>query len=466
MQEIDFSKHKNIIITINLKPRKMKKIFILFVGIVFCSSISFGQQGQLSKIKVGAAKVNITPSIDELGPNSLGIHDSVYCRAIVIDNGKTRAALITVAGNQSERSWTASAEKMQKELGIPVENVVLSSTHSHSVGRIPELEEKIFIAAKQAVANLQPARIGWGTGVSYINVKRDLIDPVTRKWWEGPNYEGPSDKKVYVITFEALDGTPIAVYYNYAMHAVTMGQYDMVAGDVPGATSRYIEDSYNNKLVAVWSEGACGDQNPIYFQQTFDLRDIRIKEYAERGEDISNRMPPGGVGLDRSDPVVQRLMKEQELVNDAMGVMLGEEVKHVMRGVRRTSDIAEIKGAQKVITLPGRKRTNQGRGGIEGTYVDGDSVTIRVGVLEIDDIALGTVNGEVYNKIATEFIKESPYARTMMVTIANGSATTGYIPDDASFGQQVFEVLSSRLKPGYAERGIVDGILDLMEDLK
>jgi neutral ceramidase len=444
----------------------MKKIFILFIGIIFCSSMSFGQKGQSAQIKVGAAKVNITPSKDELGPNSLGIHDSVYCRAIVIDNGKTRAALITVAGNQSERSWTASTEKMQKELGIPVENVVLSSTHSHSVGRIQGLEDKIFTAAKKAVSNLQPARIGWGTGVSYINVKRDLIDPITRKWWEGPNYEGPSDKTVYVITFETLDGTPIAVYYNYAMHAVTMGQYDMVAGDVPGATSRYIEDSYNNKIVAVWSEGACGDQNPIYFQQTFDLRDIRIKDYAKRGEDISNAMPPGGVGLDRSDPVVQRLMKEQELVNDAMGVMLGEEVKHVMRSVRRTSDIAEIKGAQKVLTFPGRRRTNQGRGGIEGTYVDGDSVTIRVGVLKIDDIALGTVNGEVYNKIATGFIKESPYAKTMMVTIANGSATTGYIPDDASFGQQVFEVLSSRLKPGYAERGIIDGILDLMEGLK
>mgnify|MGYP000949468229 CR=1 FL=1 len=84
----------------------------------------------------------------------------------------------------------------------------------------------------------------------------------------------------------------------------------------------------------------------------------------------------------------------------------------------------------------------------------------------IGDIALGTVNGEVYNPIATQFIKESPYARTMMVTIANGSANTGYIPDDASFGQNVFEVLSSRLKPGYAERGIIDGILNLMEKLK
>jgi neutral ceramidase len=355
---------------------------------------------------------------------------------------------------------------MEKELGIPAKNVVLSSTHSHSVGRIPGLEDKIFAAANEAKANLQPARIGWGEGVSYINVKRDLIDPVTRKWWEGPNYDGASDKTVYVITFEALDGTPIAVYYNYAMHAVIMGQYDMVCGDVPGATSRYIEDSYDNKIVAVWSEGAAGDQNPIFFQQTFDLRDIRIKDYAKRGEDISNSMPPGGVGLDRSDPTVQRLMEEQEMVNNAMGVMLGEEVKHVMRGVNRTMDKAEIKAAQEVLTFPGRRRTNQGRGGIEGTYIDGDSVTIRVGVLLLGDIALGTVNGEVYNPIATQFIKESPYARTMMVTIANGSATTGYIPDDASFGQQVFEVLSSRLKPGYAERGIIDGILDLMEKLQ
>jgi len=444
----------------------MKKLLILIFGIVLCSPLSFGQKGQLSALKVGAAKVNITPSKNELGPNSLGIHDSVYCRAIVIENGVTSAALITVAGNQNERAWKAATERMEKELGIPAENVVLSSTHSHSVGRITALEEKIFAAAKEAKAKLQPARMGWGTGVSYINVKRDLIDPVTRKWWEGPDYDGASDKTVYVITFEALDGTPIALYYNYAMHAVIMGQYDMVSGDVPGATSKYIEDSFDNKIVAVWSAGASGDQNPIFFQQTFDLRDIRIKDYAKRGEDISNSMPPGGVGLNRSDPVVQRLMKEQELINNAMGVMLGEEVKHVMRGVNRTMDKADIKAEQEVLTFPGRRRTNQGRGGIEGTYVDGDSVTIRVGVLLLGDIALGTVNGEVYNPIATQFIKESPYAKTMMVTIANGSATTGYIPDDASFGQNVFEVLSSRLKPGYAERGIIDGILDLMEGIK
>ncbi len=445
----------------------MKTNIILLILVLTSATIGcYAQSKQTSEIKVGAAKLNITPTKEELGPNSLGVHDSIYIRAIVINNGITSAALVTVAGNQSEQSWKASTERMEKELGIPAKNVVLSSTHSHSVGRISNQGEKIFEAVKEAKAKLQPATMSWGKGVSYINVKRDMIDPVKRTWWEGPNYEGKSDHGVYVITFKALDGAPIAVYYNYAMHAVGMGQYDMVSGDVPGATSRYIEDSYYNKIVAVWSEGASGDQNPIYFQQTFDLRDIRIADYAKRGEDISNAMPPGGVGLDRSNPVVQRLMKEQELVCNAMGVMLGEEVKHVMRGVDRPEDKIEIKADQKVLSLPGRRRTNQGRGGVEGTYVDADSVTIRVGVLMLGDIALGTVNGETYNEIARQFIKESPYARTMMVTIANGSATTGYIPDDASFGQNVFEVLSSRLKPGYAERGIIDGILDLMEEIK
>lgn len=443
--------------------KTLKLFFVMsFIGSLAC----MGQVKPVQQIKVGAAKLNITQTKEELGANSLGIHDSIYVRAIVIDNGVTAAALVTVSGNQDERSWKTATQRIEKELGIPAVNIVLSSTHSHSVGRVSGVDQKIFTAVKNAKAKLQPARIGWGTGVSYINVKRDLIDPKTRKWWEGPNYDAPADKKVYVISFEALDGTPIAVYYNYAMHAVLMGQYDMTSDDAPGATSRYIEGSYDNKIVAVWSEGACGDINPIYFQQTFDLRDIRIKDYAKRGQDISNAMPGGGVGLDRKDPTVQRLMKEQESVTNAMGVMLGEEVKHVMRNIERPEDKISISAAQKVLKFPGRRRTNQGRGGVEGTYVDADSVTVRVGVLLLGDIALGTVNGETYNQIARQFMKESPYSKTMMVTIANGSSSTGYIPDDASYGQNVFEVLSSRVKPGYAERGIIEGILDLMKQAK
>jgi hypothetical protein len=50
--------------------------------------------------------------------------------------------------------------------------------------------------------------------------------------------------------------------------------------------------------------------------------------------------------------------------------------------------------------------------------------------------------------------------------MANGSGNSGYVPDDAAYGRQTFEVLSSRCKPGYAESGIVNGLLDLIADAK
>jgi neutral ceramidase len=45
------------------------------------------------------------------------------------------------------------------------------------------------------------------------------------------------------------------------------------------------------------------------------------------------------------------------------------------------------------------------------------------------------------------------------------SAQTGYIPSDDAFGRNVFTVLNSRLKPGCAEAGIVNGLVALQLNL-
>lgn len=447
------------------------KSIILFLAFLQVSALTcLAQNKQAMPIKVGAARISITPTQEALPKNYLGINDSIFTRAIVIDNGKTSAALISVeVGMLRDNNWSSVTKQIEKELGIPAKNIILTATHTHSVPFNvggAQLEQKIVESVKQAKSALRPALMGYGTGVSYINVNRNIIDPKTRGWWEGPNYDGPSDKTVAVLYFETLEGTPIAVYYNYAMHGVLTGQLDMVSGDAPGAASRYIENSYDNKIVALWSTGCEGDQNPIYFQQTFDLRDIRVKDYAKRGEDISNAMPSGGTGLDRSNPEVIRLMNEQKEITKAMGVMLGEEVKHVMRSVERPETTTTITAAQKTVAIPGRDRTNTGRAGNAGTYVDGDSVKIRLGVLLLNDIAIGSVNAEVFSPIAMQLKKESPFSRTMVVSVTNGSSNSGYIPNDAAFGYQTFEVLSSRCKPGFAERAIIDGTLDLMEQLK
>jgi neutral ceramidase len=418
-------------------------------------------------LKVGAAKADVTPLTTELPQTYEGIHDRLNARAIVIDNGATSAALITVdTGGLSDDIWKSLTTRIETTLGIPASNVLLTATHTHAAPRVTSktYEDNIFKAVQLAKQKLQPARIGYGTGVSYLNVNRNIIDPKTHGWWEGANYDGVSDKSVAVVTFSATNGEPIAVYYNYAMHAVITGQLDRVSADVPGAASRYIEESFDDRIVAVWSTGAEGDQNPIYFQQTYDLREIRVKDYAKRGEDISNAMPPGGQGLNKKDPTVIRLMNQQKQMALSMGQLLGEEVMRVMRGIDRTAPTGRIFGAQKTITCPGRQRTDKGRAGVTATYVDGDPVNIRVGLLQLDDIAFGTVNGEAFTTIGLRLKKESPFARTMMVTLTNGRANSGYIPSDAAANYQTFEVLSSRLKPGCAESGIVNGILDLMSE--
>jgi neutral ceramidase len=420
--------------------------------------------------------VDVTPAQSELPSSYTGILDRVYSRAIVIDNGVTSAALVTAdVMSLSNAVWKRVSDRIAAELGIPAKNIVITTTGTHSVpmsrpgqaGGGPfadpgsALDDKIVSSVRMAKEKLQPARMSYGTGVSYINVNRSIIDPKTHRWWEGANYDAPSDKSVAALKFVSLSGEPIAVYYNYGVFNVLAGTLGLVSGDVTGATSSYIEESFDDKIVAVLAANAHGDQNPIYFQQTFDVRDIQTKYYAAQGKDYSNAVPPMQ-GLDRTNPTVMRIEKQQKQMIVTMGQMLGEEVLRAMRGATREASNAGIYGDQKTISCPGRDRTNTGRGGVAGTYKDGAPAEIRLGLLMIGDVAVGAVNAGIFSAIGQRFKKESPFSRTMLTTAANGFSNAGYVPDDSSFGHETFEVLDSRLKPGCAESAIVNGIIDMM----
>ena len=250
------------------------------------------------------------------------------------------------------------------------------------------------------------------------------------------------------------------------MHGVAAGQLDLVSGDAPGTTSKYIEDSFDDKIVALWSSGAAGDQNPIYFQQTYDLREIRIKDYAKRGVDISNSMPPGGQGLNKKDPDGHQADEPAEADDPFDGAVPGRrsdarDARHGPHGNKRSNRWAAENGS-----VPRPRSHRYGTRRFSGNYKEAAPVDIRLGLLKVGDIAIGAVNAEVFNLIAQRLKKESPYARTMMATLTNGSANSGYIPNDAAYGMYTFEVVSSRLQPGCAETAIVNGILDLMSESK
>ena len=246
-------------------------------------------------LRVGAAGVDITPPADPANPPSgKYAHERLYVRAIVLDNGSARAALIGAdQGMLFEGVWAAASEQIAAELNCPIENIIMSATHSHrawgpgpppfprsgqpglpGAGGLgaaatqppPPIVGQIVDAVRQAKARLQPARVGFGTGSSYLNVNRDAIDPETHRWTQAANLDGPSDKTVAVLKFEAPSGEPIAVYWTYAMHPVNGFLAGFTSADFPGAASRYIEQAYGDHFVAVFAQGASGDQNPLYLR--------------------------------------------------------------------------------------------------------------------------------------------------------------------------------------------------------
>ncbi len=425
---------------------------------------------------VGASRVELTPAAADLPDTYRGVLDPVFVRAITIRNPTTQVGLVTVdALSVSTPIAQRLSASISAATGISSENLLIAGTGTHSVPMVrfdPAVpseqflawEARIVDAVVQAKRREEAALMTFGTGQSYINVQRDRIDPVTRRWWEGPDYNGVSDKEVSVLSFSSADGHPIAAYYNYGVFNVVTGMLDLVSGDVTGAASRYIEEAIGEDFVAALALGAHGDQNPIFFNQTFQLRDLRIAQYAERGEDIRIAMPPpGGVGLDRSDPRVAQLMDQQRQVNSALGLMLGEEVLRILRDSPEGIDRARLVSRRTSVTCPGRVRLNEGRGGVAGVYRDDAPVQIDLGLMLIGDVAIGAVSGTPYAAIGLRLKRESPFNRTMLLTRANGYSA-GYIPDDASYGHQTFAVLNTRLSPGCAEEAVIDGILGLIPD--
>jgi len=398
-------------------------------------------------LRAGAAIVDITPAEETPLPMAgyagrerghQGVHDRLYVRAIVVDDGSTQAALVgTDAIFIDDASWETLAPRIEKETGIPQNQILLSATHTHAGPNFRRLrgegsgpgadylnrfENKVTAAVRQAQSRLVPARMGFGTGEAHVNMNRRARLP-NGGWWLGVNPDGPSDKTVAVLKFETFGGEPIALYVNYAVHGTVLGQRNLqISGDLPGATSRFVEERLGSDVVVAWTSAAAGDQDPLY-----------------------------RVG-DNFDHV------------DVLGRILGEEVVRVTEGIK-TSPRMRIAGMQRVVTCPGKKNPPgpRRRPELDYQFLDAEPTSIRLSLLLLNHVAVTGVSGEVLTGINTRLKRESPLAGTVMVTHANGAS--GYIPDDAAYDQISYEIVVSRVKRGCAEDAVVNGLLDMIDSL-
>lgn len=451
-------------------------------------------QASVGGFMAGAAKVDITPPASALKPGDT-IRDSLDVRAILLANGEACAVLVGIDTAVLPDSMVQSAiARAAKSTGCAAENFVVSATHTHSGSTRGLMEpgepsaariaDAIVAAALEAKKTLRPARVGYGTGRADLNINRDLF--IDNRWTQGPNPDGPSDKTVAVLQFVDASDHPIGVYVNYAMHPIHFYLSGVVSADVPGEVSRYIEQRFGNGAVAVFAQGASGDQNPNLAQPIYDLIDNRtgapnandtrlsrpgfwIESAAERNVNARLAKASSAPLPANKRPAYQTALARTGALVAAKGAILGETVLDVMRfGTPHFQEGGKIAVVAKEMTCPGRDRQDQAdpvREGALPPYADGEDVRIRQTVLRLGDIYIVAVNGEVYSEIATRLKREAAAAQVMMTTLANGWTNAGYIYSNAAASHLTFQVISSRLKPGCAEDAIVQSAAAMIRTL-
>jgi neutral ceramidase len=441
---------------------KLHRILTLvFCALIITAGVLYGAEA--GSLRVGAAKVDITPpaSMFPMGvptanrPAFVGVHDPLYVRTLLLDNGTSQAVIVAfdLTGVPSEETLST---KIASLLGVSTDHVWLTCTHDHSAPRVdpPEdpaaqgtpadpktakyreiVENNTLEAVRQAKAKLQPARMGYGTGMAYINTNRD--QQVGDRNMLGYNPDGPSEKTVYVLKFESPTGEPIAFLVNYAVHPVVMfsaitkdGGVE-VTGDIPGVTSRYIETHYKDKPVALWTMGAAGDQNPVYM--------------AAFNQVMPDRTDLGAAGYALLEVQARRV---------------GEEVLRVSDRIKADTTKVSIWAGKATPSCPGGRVTRDRKTG-EVKREDAPPVELVLRALTLNDVAIVGVNGGVVSIIGQHMKKASPTPKTIF--IMQMAPYVGYIPDDASYPKVTFEVTGSRMKQGCAENAIVDGLTRLVK---
>lgn len=459
----------------------------------------------MGNLRVGAAKACITPPADFFPltgsvaapkkmpagwirntPTVEGTYHDLYTRVVVIDNGKTRFLFLNLDSGPAPDD--EMKEQISARFGIPVENILGVWTHNHAAcikwSRDPEREipyryaSTVFAAIDQAItqaiANLRPAKYGYGEGASYINVNRDRQFE-DGHWMHGPNYAGPVDRTLAALKFEDMDGRLIAAVVNYACHPnCCMKEVDVdgkikLSADFPGFASEYAETRFGGDAVVLWTNGSSGDINPVGTNGF--LRSYEPDGYSEP------IAAPVGYGY---------------LLQKSLGQEHGVDIIRTLESITDLKDSMEILGTTAVLDLPGQ-RAPEGHNvridwaisdnSIRNTFPellvnnrtpakDTRCTMIQEGYSHLhmqlallDGIAWIGASGELYCEIGWKLKENAPVRSAVVVTHTHGDAMLngGYILSDNAAGHDVFERWSTETYPGGNDGRIVSKMLEMFD---
>lgn len=227
-------------------------------------------------LRAGLARIDITDRA--AGP----VHDPSYAKALVLQDGDTRLALVTVdavavgeIGRIGNGFLAAVRARLQQELGLPPEAVIVNASHCHGVVR-GDTAELVVQAVREAAAGLVPVRaaagVGHEDGISENRrlTLKDGTEADMRRAYALPRDAavaavGPIDPKIGLLRLDREDGRPLAVLYHFACHPIMNPPSKGSSADYPGVASRVIEE--NLGAMAFFVQGCGGDLNPVRYKE-------------------------------------------------------------------------------------------------------------------------------------------------------------------------------------------------------
>jgi hypothetical protein len=403
-------------------------------------------------MKAGVAKIDITPteSIWMEGMlrahRSEGIHDAIFAKALVLSNDDRmdQACAIVAVDVCGMPDWlTADVRReVEKEVGIPADHVIIAAKHIHSgpdtdgegepeVRYTRVLKEKLFQVVLDAAGNLQPAKAGSASGRenTISQYRRLLADDghVVMNWEPWPLERlvavlGVPDPEVGVLKIEDLSGNTLCILFNHAGHPnVLSGDNYLISAEYPGHAERLLEVDFGG--IAMFVNGAQG---------TMDIDGLGPRNWAEM---------------------------------ERLGAKLAAEVAAVARGIDSRED-ATVRCASLAHGLPARKVSEEQlawaksiieeTGGTVQPLPDGVGDDFKALLLErlykvqdqpisvqhiciaVDDTAFFSFPGELFTEIGLKIKAASPFTRTYIIDLANGSV--GYIPSRKAIGEGGYAV--------------------------
>lgn len=472
---------------------------VLFVFAFLGLPVAGFSQAPASRVfKAGAAAIDITPPlgmeiVGNFAPRPVAkrIHDALHVRCLVLDDGSARLAFAVVDNLSLARElWDEAKAKVQESTGIPVSNLMFSTTHTHSsvaalTNQDPAKDYRAILITRiaegvqQAVANLEPARIAWGAGQlpQYVfnrrwllkegvtnpnpfgGLDRAVMNPSSALQPDLLKPAGPANPEVYCLSVQALDGRQLALLANYWLHYVGGVVPEEVSADYFGEFCRRLGEllpvaNQQPPFVGILANGPCGDVNSNdYSGKTPAVKRAPYEKIKRVANDLA-----------------QEVLRVHQKLAYRTWVPLQAATADLELAVKRPTP-EMIAWAEGVLAKP--KDAKLGHR-LERPYAERtltardaqpDTIQAVIQAFRIGDLGIAAIPFEVFTETGLEIKARSPFQDTFTIELANGS--NGYLPTPAQIDLGGYETwLGTNRVEREASVKITATTLELLKQLK